>query len=183
MYSSNIMSDFHAIGCSLLIHSCSPSDPVVYPVHDSILQPWYSKVTNKTDGTMREKPLELFCYLNEVAGRNGIGRIDIVENRCVIDRGWTETCERVYLFLTCIQRSVTSTSLRIRKEPLLMSCSSAFVMCLISFKIFSLIGSALSQCVFLLLVLFVSFQCHVAYVRMNMYLFLHSVLFFRLCTL
>lgn len=32
---------------------------------------------------MKDKPLELFCYLNEVAGRNGIGRIDIVENRCV----------------------------------------------------------------------------------------------------
>ncbi|CAM9834726.1 unnamed protein product [Ectocarpus sp. 6 AP-2014] len=41
------------------------------------------KVTNKTDGTVKEKPLELFCYLNEVAGRNGIGRIDIVENRFV----------------------------------------------------------------------------------------------------
>ncbi|CAN0556489.1 unnamed protein product, partial [Ectocarpus sp. 12 AP-2014] len=39
------------------------------------------KVTNKTDGTVKDKPLELFCYLNEVAGRNGIGRIDIVENR------------------------------------------------------------------------------------------------------
>ncbi|CAM9237766.1 unnamed protein product [Scytosiphon promiscuus] len=41
------------------------------------------KVTNKTDGTVKEKPLELFCYLNDVAGRNGIGRIDIVENRFV----------------------------------------------------------------------------------------------------
>ncbi|CAM9236295.1 unnamed protein product [Sphacelaria rigidula] len=39
------------------------------------------KVTNKTDGTVKDTPLELFCYLNEVAGRNGIGRIDIVENR------------------------------------------------------------------------------------------------------
>eukprot|EP00752_Nemacystus_decipiens_P002814 g2625.t1 len=41
------------------------------------------KVTNKTDGTVKEKPLELFCYLNDVAGRNGVGRIDIVENRFV----------------------------------------------------------------------------------------------------
>ena len=40
-------------------------------------------MTNKTDGTVKDKPLELFCYLNDVAGRNGIGRIDIVENRCV----------------------------------------------------------------------------------------------------
>lgn len=42
------------------------------------------QVTNKTDGTEKNKPLDLFCYLNEVAGRNGIGRIDIVENRCVV---------------------------------------------------------------------------------------------------
>lgn len=42
-----------------------------------------SQVTNKTDGTVKDTPLELFCYLNEVAGRNGIGRIDIVENRRV----------------------------------------------------------------------------------------------------
>ena len=34
-----------------------------------------------SDGTIKEKPLELFCYLNEVAGRHGVGRIDIVENR------------------------------------------------------------------------------------------------------
>lgn len=40
-------------------------------------------MTNKTDGTVKDTPLELFCYLNEVAGRNGIGRIDIVENRRV----------------------------------------------------------------------------------------------------
>ncbi|CAN0016819.1 unnamed protein product, partial [Pylaiella littoralis] len=41
------------------------------------------QVTNKTDGTIKDKPLELFLYLNEVAGHNGIGRIDIVENRFV----------------------------------------------------------------------------------------------------
>lgn len=40
-------------------------------------------MTNKTDGTIKDTPLELFCYLNDVAGRNGIGRIDIVENRQV----------------------------------------------------------------------------------------------------
>jgi len=41
------------------------------------------KVTHKTDNTEKTDPLELFCYLNEVAGRNGVGRIDIVENRFV----------------------------------------------------------------------------------------------------
>ena len=40
------------------------------------------KVTNKGDSTSETDPLKLFLYLNEVAGRNGIGRVDIVENRC-----------------------------------------------------------------------------------------------------
>lgn len=41
------------------------------------------KLTNKTDGTVKTDALELFLYANEIAGRNGIGRIDIVENRFV----------------------------------------------------------------------------------------------------
>ena len=41
------------------------------------------KLTNKTDGTVKTDPLELFMYANEVGGRNGVGRIDIVENRFV----------------------------------------------------------------------------------------------------
>ncbi|KAL3800070.1 hypothetical protein ACHAWO_010586 [Cyclotella atomus] len=41
------------------------------------------KITNKTDGTVKTDPLELFMYANEIAGANAIGRIDIVENRFV----------------------------------------------------------------------------------------------------
>jgi argininosuccinate synthase len=41
------------------------------------------KVTNEADGTVVEKPLELFTYLNKLGHDNGIGRIDIVENRYV----------------------------------------------------------------------------------------------------
>ncbi|KYC52272.1 MAG: argininosuccinate synthase [Candidatus Methanofastidiosum methylothiophilum] len=41
------------------------------------------KVTNKEDGTVKTKPLEMFLYLNELAKENGVGRIDIVENRFV----------------------------------------------------------------------------------------------------
>ncbi len=41
------------------------------------------KVVNQDSGKTVEKPLELFTYLNEVAGENGVGRIDIVENRYV----------------------------------------------------------------------------------------------------
>ena len=41
------------------------------------------KVVNKTKNTEFTDPLSLFLHLNEVAGANGIGRIDIVENRFV----------------------------------------------------------------------------------------------------
>jgi len=41
------------------------------------------KVTNKEDGTVKTDSLELFNYLNELGCANGIGRIDIVENRYV----------------------------------------------------------------------------------------------------
>jgi argininosuccinate synthase len=40
-------------------------------------------VENLSDGTVKSDPLGLFQYLNTVAGRNGIGRVDIVENRFV----------------------------------------------------------------------------------------------------
>lgn len=41
------------------------------------------RVVNQDDRTQVEKPLELFSYLNELGRNNGIGRIDIVENRFV----------------------------------------------------------------------------------------------------
>ena len=41
------------------------------------------KVINKDDGTVKEDPYEMFVYLNEIAGRNGIGLLDMVENRFV----------------------------------------------------------------------------------------------------
>uniref|UniRef100_A0A8C9AAK1 Argininosuccinate synthase n=1 Tax=Prolemur simus TaxID=1328070 RepID=A0A8C9AAK1_PROSS len=41
------------------------------------------KVTNVKDGTTHRTSLELFMYLNEVAGKHGVGRIDIVENRFI----------------------------------------------------------------------------------------------------
>ena len=40
-------------------------------------------VKNDTDGTEVSTPLELYQYLNEVGGRNGCGRYDIVENRFI----------------------------------------------------------------------------------------------------
>ncbi len=41
------------------------------------------KVVNTDDKTVVEQPLELFNYLNKVGGRNGIGILDMVENRFV----------------------------------------------------------------------------------------------------
>ncbi len=41
------------------------------------------KVVNKMDGTIKEEPLGLFMYLNELGMKNGIGRLDMVENRYI----------------------------------------------------------------------------------------------------
>jgi argininosuccinate synthase len=41
------------------------------------------KVTNTHDGTVKDSPLELFSYLNKLGGENGIGRVDMVENRYI----------------------------------------------------------------------------------------------------
>jgi len=51
------------------------------------------KVVNHNDGTTKTDSLDLFTYLNTIARRNGIGRIDIVENRFIgiKSRGCYET--------------------------------------------------------------------------------------------
>jgi len=41
------------------------------------------KVENLVDKTIQEDPVELFQYLNMLAGKHGIGRVDMVENRFV----------------------------------------------------------------------------------------------------
>ncbi len=41
------------------------------------------KLINKEDGTVKEDAYEMYIYLNELAGRNGIGLLDMVENRFV----------------------------------------------------------------------------------------------------
>lgn len=42
-----------------------------------------ARVINKDDGTSYTDPLELFTYLNKLGGANGIGLLDMVENRFV----------------------------------------------------------------------------------------------------
>lgn len=58
-------------------------------------------VKNLSDGTIKEKPLELFNYINKVAAENGVGRIDIVENRFIgiKSRGIYETPGATVLWL------------------------------------------------------------------------------------
>ncbi|XP_063000503.1 argininosuccinate synthase [Elgaria multicarinata webbii] len=63
-------------------------DPATAPDSPDILEIEFKKgvpivVTNLRDGTVRRSPLELFIYLNEIAGTHGVGRIDIVENRFI----------------------------------------------------------------------------------------------------
>lgn len=51
------------------------------------------KIENKSDGTAKTDPLELFLYANQVGAENGVGRMDMVENRFVgiKSRGLYET--------------------------------------------------------------------------------------------
>ncbi len=59
------------------------------------------KVVNKEDQTEKTNPLELFTYLNELGGKNGIGLLDMVENRFVgiKSRGVYETPGAAILYL------------------------------------------------------------------------------------
>ena len=60
-----------------------------------------TKVININDGTTKRKPLELFMYLNELGSKNGIGRVDMVENRFIgiKSRGIYETPGATILWL------------------------------------------------------------------------------------
>ena len=59
------------------------------------------KVVNKEENVEKSNPLELFTYLNELGGKNGIGLLDMVENRFVgiKSRGVYETPGAAILYL------------------------------------------------------------------------------------
>uniref|UniRef100_A0A8C1SJW0 Argininosuccinate synthase n=1 Tax=Cyprinus carpio TaxID=7962 RepID=A0A8C1SJW0_CYPCA len=59
----------------------SPNEPDLLEIHFTRGVP--VKVTHVKEGTCKETPLEIFCYLNEIGGKHGVGRIDIVENRFI----------------------------------------------------------------------------------------------------
>ena len=58
-----------------------PAEPARLEIHFKNALP--TRVVDLDDGTVHEDPLELFLFLNEVAGRHGVGRVDMVENRFV----------------------------------------------------------------------------------------------------
>ena len=41
------------------------------------------RVENKAEGIVETEPLALFSYLNDIGGKHGIGRLDMVENRFI----------------------------------------------------------------------------------------------------
>jgi len=62
--------------------------PVDAPDKETIIEIQFKdgvpvKVVNQGDGTTKTDPLELFLYLNEMGSKNGIGRVDMVENRFI----------------------------------------------------------------------------------------------------
>lgn len=59
----------------------APDQETVLEVHFRNGNP--VKVVNRNDGTMKTDPLELFLYLNKLGSLNGIGRVDMVENRFI----------------------------------------------------------------------------------------------------
>uniref|UniRef100_A0A8C5AJK1 argininosuccinate synthase n=1 Tax=Gadus morhua TaxID=8049 RepID=A0A8C5AJK1_GADMO len=59
----------------------SPNTPDVLEIE--FLKGVPIKVTNVVDGKAKDSPLEIFSYLNEIGGKHGVGRIDIVENRFI----------------------------------------------------------------------------------------------------
>ncbi|MEA1963748.1 MAG: argininosuccinate synthase [Candidatus Aerophobetes bacterium] len=70
---------------NLFTRTVSPKEA---PDKETIIEIYFEdgipvKVINKNDGMIETEPLELFTYLNEVGNENGIGRVDMVENRFI----------------------------------------------------------------------------------------------------
>jgi argininosuccinate synthase len=59
----------------------APDQPVRLEIEFKDAVP--TSVTDLDSGERHEEPLELYHYLNKVAGEHGIGRVDLVENRFV----------------------------------------------------------------------------------------------------
>uniref|UniRef100_A0AAY4BGZ5 argininosuccinate synthase n=2 Tax=Denticeps clupeoides TaxID=299321 RepID=A0AAY4BGZ5_9TELE len=58
------------------------------PNHPDVLEIEFNRgvpvrVTHLKDGRSEDTPLDIFSFLNEIGGKHGVGRIDIVENRFI----------------------------------------------------------------------------------------------------
>ncbi len=59
----------------------APDEPARLEIHFKDALP--VRVVDLDAGTSLDDPLELFLHLNEIGGRHGVGRVDMVENRFV----------------------------------------------------------------------------------------------------
>ena len=59
----------------------APDEETIIEIHFKDGRP--IKVVNEKEGVEITDPLELFIYLNEVGMKNGVGRVDMVENRFI----------------------------------------------------------------------------------------------------
>lgn len=74
-------------------------------------------VKNQGDGTMKTEALEIFTYCNIIGGQNGVGRIDIVENRFIgmKSRGIYETPGGTILLAAHMDLEVFTLDKEVRK--------------------------------------------------------------------
>lgn len=61
--------------------SNAPDEPTIVDIEFKNGLP--VSIKNLKDGTTQTEPLEIFQYCNKLGGENGVGRIDIVENRFI----------------------------------------------------------------------------------------------------
>uniref|UniRef100_A0A2R9CM54 Argininosuccinate synthase n=1 Tax=Pan paniscus TaxID=9597 RepID=A0A2R9CM54_PANPA len=97
-------------------------DPAKAPNTPDILEIEFKKgvpvkVTNVKDGTTHQTSLELFMYLNEVVGKQGVGCIDIMEN-CFIgmkSRGIYQAPASTILYLAHLDTKAFTMDQEVRK--------------------------------------------------------------------
>ncbi|MEJ5229731.1 MAG: argininosuccinate synthase [Pseudothermotoga sp.] len=70
---------------SIFNRTVSPKEA---PDQETVLQIHFKdgipiKISNLNDGTEKKDPLEIFEYLNKIGAQNGVGRVDMVENRFI----------------------------------------------------------------------------------------------------
>ncbi|XP_067327882.1 argininosuccinate synthase [Anolis sagrei] len=98
------------------------TDPSLSPDTPDILEIEFKKgvpvrVKDANAGTVCHSPLELFVYLNGIAGKHGVGRIDIVENRFIgmKSRGIYETPGGTLLHQAHLDLEVLALDREVRK--------------------------------------------------------------------